>query len=170
MAPFSPIRPHKGTLPLSEFDTHLIERHQHALKENKKRLFEPTTINYKGEKETYYSYCKTHRIKHFGRLRRVINHQKEDLSDTPMFFISNRKKWHAQGITRIRRHRWPVEVYHEEGKADGLDQYQVRAFEAIGRYCQMSWIRSERIPVNQAAFFITPSINSTPSMTFSSHL
>jgi hypothetical protein len=42
--------------------------------------------------------------------------------------------WQAPGITRIRRHRWPVEVYHEEGKVDGLDQYQVRDFEAISRH------------------------------------
>lgn len=124
----------KGTLPLSEFDDHLILRHQQALKENKKPLFKPITIKYKGEEETYYSYCNTHRIKSFGRLRLVINHQKEDLSDSPTFFISNRNKWQAEGITRIRRHRWPVEVYHEEGKADGLDQYQVRSFEAIGKH------------------------------------
>lgn len=124
----------KGTLPLGEFDAALRGRHQQALKENKKPLFKPITINYKGEKETYYSYCHTHRIKGFGRLRLVINHEKEDLSDTPTFFICNRKKWQAEGITRIRRHRWPVEVYHEEGKADGLSQYQVRSFEAIEKH------------------------------------
>lgn len=124
----------KGSIPLAEFDDQLIIRHQQALKENKKPLFKPITIKYKGEKETYYSYCNTHRIKGFGRLRLVINHLKEDLSDHPMFFVSNRTKWHAEGITRIRRHRWPVEVYHEESKADGLDQYQVRSFEAIDKH------------------------------------
>ena len=124
----------KGTLPLSEFDTSLIDRHQQAIQENKKPLFKPITISYKGEKETYYSYCNTHRVQSFGRLRLVINHEKEDLSDSPTFFISNRKKWQAENLTRIRRHRWPVEVYHEEGKADGLDQYQVRSFEAIGKH------------------------------------
>ena len=51
-----------------------------------------------------------------------------------MFFISNQLHWQAPGITRIRRHRWPVEVYHEEGKAEGWDQYQVRDFEAIERH------------------------------------
>ena len=51
-----------------------------------------------------------------------------------MFCISDTLNWQAQGITRIRRHRWPVEVYHEEGKADGLDQYQVRDFQAIYRH------------------------------------
>ena len=124
----------KGTRDLRAFDAQLIERHQQALTKNKKELFKPVTLKYKGEKERYYSYCNTHRIKSFGRLRLVINHQKEDLSDTPTFFISNRKMWQAKQITHIRRHRWPVEVYHEEGKADGLDQYQVRSFEAIGKH------------------------------------
>jgi len=64
----------------------------------------------------------------------VINHRKADLSDPAMFLMSNKLNWQAQGITRIRRHRWPVEVYHEEGKADGLDQYQVRDFQAISRH------------------------------------
>ena len=64
----------------------------------------------------------------------MINHRHQDLSDSAIFFISNRLTWTAKGITRIRRHRWPVEVYHEEGKADGLDQYQVRDFEAIGKH------------------------------------
>ncbi len=30
--------------------------------------------------------------------------------------------------------RWPVEVYHEEGKDEGLDQYQLRDFNAIQRH------------------------------------
>ena len=124
----------KGTLSLSDFDAGLRARHQQAVNENKKLLFKRITITYKGEKETYYSYCNTHRIQGFGRLRLVINHEKEDLSDSPTFFISNRTKWQAENLTRIRRHRWPVEVYHEEGKADGLDQYQVRSFEAIGKH------------------------------------
>lgn len=124
----------KGALGLGEFDAALVQRHQQALQENKKLLFNPITIKYKGEKETYYSYCHTHRIKSFGRLRLVINHEKADLSDSPVFFICNRKKWQAESITRIRRHRWPVEVYHEESKVDGLDQYQVRSFEAIGKH------------------------------------
>ena len=64
----------------------------------------------------------------------VINYRRADLSDNPTFFTSNRLFWQANGITRIRRHRWPVEVYHEEGKAEGLDQYQLRDFEAIQRH------------------------------------
>jgi hypothetical protein len=124
----------KGNTRLEAFADHLKQEHLQALTKGRAPVFQPTTIPYKGQKETYYSYCHTHRIKGFGRLRLVINYQQQDLSDTPRFFISNRLPWHAATLTRIRRHRWPVEVYHEEGKADGLAQYQVRNFEAIGKH------------------------------------
>ena len=97
-------------------------------------VFRRIHIPYKGTEEVYYSYCNTHHLHNFGKQRLVINYRRADLSDQPVFFISNRLVWQAEGITRIRRHRWPVEVYHEEGKADGLDQYQLRDFGAIQRH------------------------------------
>jgi hypothetical protein len=123
-----------GQKSLTAFDHQLRADHYQALKTETLSPFRKITIPYKGEKGSYYSYCKTHWIHNFGKQRLVINHQKADLSDSAMFFISNRLNWQAEGITRIRRHRWPVEVYHEEGKADGLDQYQVRDFKAIYRH------------------------------------
>jgi hypothetical protein len=117
-----------------EFDCHLQNEHPQALKAGKPPLFRHILISYKGEKETYYSYCKTHRLHNFGKQRLVINHREADLSDSALFFISNKLNWQAEGFTRIRRHRWPVEVYHEEGKAEGLDQYQVRDFAAISKH------------------------------------
>jgi DDE superfamily endonuclease len=124
----------KGPQRVDAFADHLQEEHHQAIKDGPKKIFRKITIPYKGEEETYYSYCQTHRLENFGKQRLVINHRQEDLSDTATFYISNRRKWTAKGITRIRRHRWPVEVYHEEGKVDGLDQYQVRDFEAIGKH------------------------------------
>ncbi len=123
-----------GEQPVEAFAQQLRDEHHHALKTGHKPLFRKLSIHYKGDQETYYSYCKTHRIHNFGKHRLVINHRQVDLSDTATYFICNQLKWQAGGITRIRRHRWPVEVYHEEGKADGLDQYQVRDFEAISRH------------------------------------
>jgi len=123
-----------GAQRLDAFDLTLQEAHHEALKQGTTPVFHTITITYKGERETYYSYCNTHRIHNFGKQRVVINHRKADLSDAAMFLISNKLNWQAHGITRIRRHRWPVEVYHEEGKADGLDQYQVRDFQAISRH------------------------------------
>ncbi len=123
-----------GPQRLAQFAEHLKGEHLAAMKRGGPPTFKPITIPYKGEKEHYYSYCATHRIAQFGRQRLVINHSQPDLSDDPAFYISNRLYWQAPGITRIRRHRWPVEVYHEEGKAEGLDQYQVRDFQAIERH------------------------------------
>jgi hypothetical protein len=123
-----------GLKTLGEFAEQLKAEHLEALKANKPPVFKPVTIDYKGEQERYYSYCNTHRIHNYGKLRLVINYRQADLSDNPVFYVSNQLRWQAFGITRIRRHRWPVEVYHEEGKAEGLDQYQVRDLEAIERH------------------------------------
>jgi len=123
-----------GAQRLDEFASHLKQEHQDAEKHGRPPIFKPITIPYKGEKERYYSYCATMRIDTFGKQRLVINHSQADLTDHPVFYISNCLYWQAPGITRIRRHRWPVEVYHEEGKAEGLDQYQLRDFQAIERH------------------------------------
>lgn len=119
---------------LSVFAARLKQEHQSAAQHGKPPVFKRITIQYKGNKEQYYSYCATHRIHNFGKQRLVINHRQADLSDNPVYLISNRLIWQASGITRIYRHRWPVEVYHEEGKDEGLDQYQLRNFEAIERH------------------------------------
>jgi hypothetical protein len=119
---------------LDGFAERLKQEHLATGTNGRAAVFKPVTIRYKGEKEQYYSYCATHRIHNFGKQRLVINHRQADLADNPVFYVSNRLIWQASGITRIRRHRWPVEVYHEEGKAEGLDQYQLRDFAAIERH------------------------------------
>ena len=123
-----------GRETLQSFAARLKQEHLDAVKLGQKPLFRKITIPYKGEKETYYSYCRTLRVHNFGKQRLVINHTQPDLTDKPRFYNSNRLYWQASGITRIRRHRWPVEVYHQEGKAEGLDQYQVRNFQAVSRH------------------------------------
>jgi hypothetical protein len=119
---------------LQDFADRLKQEHLTALPKGGPAIFRPITIPFKGTHETYYSYCHTHHLHTFGKQRLVINYRRADLTDNPTFFMSNRLIWQAAGITRIRRHRWPVEVYHEEGKAEGLDQYQLRDFEAIQRH------------------------------------
>lgn len=123
-----------GQTALEDFAARLKSEHLDAVQQGGKPVFQRLTISYKGESEQYFSYCNTHHIHNLGKQRLVINYRQFDLSDTPAFFISNRLVWQAAGITRIRRHRWPVEVYHEEGKAEGLDEYQLRDFGAIQRH------------------------------------
>ncbi len=124
-----------GKQTLGQFAASLKQEHLEKTKGNPDaEVFKKISFRYKGEKETYYSYCRTHRLSGFGKQRLVINYRQEDLMDKPTFFISNRRRWQAKGITRIRRHRWPVEVFYEESKAEGLDQYQLRDFEGICRH------------------------------------
>lgn len=123
-----------GQETLAAFSKRLKKEHLAAVEAGGKPLFHKITIPYKGVQESYYSFCRTLRVHNFGKQRLVINYSQPDLSDSPRFFISNRLLWQAAGITRIRRHRWPVEVYHQEGKAEGLDQYQVRDFQAVTRH------------------------------------
>lgn len=134
LAPNDKIVLRRGTEPLEQFTQELKQEHLQAVQRGAPGVFQPLRIRYKGTKERYYSYCQTHRLKDFGRLRLVINHREADLSDPAVALISNCLHWHAPGITRIYRHRWPVEVYHEEGKAEGLDQYQLRDFRAVERH------------------------------------
>ena len=107
---------------------------EHLSGDASKPLFVKTTIKYKGKKEVFYNYCKVHHICGYGRQNLLISHQREDLSDASRVFIGNRRHWRVQHMTRVGRHRWPVEEYHKEGKAEGLDQYQVRNFEAIEKH------------------------------------
>lgn len=123
-----------GQQTLKAFAARLKHEHLAALEQGGPAICRQVTIAYKGEQETSYCYCQTHQIHNFGKQRLVISHRQADLADNPAFYISNRLVWHAAGIIRIRRHRWPVEVYHEEGKAEGLDQYQLRGFSAIQRH------------------------------------
>ncbi len=123
-----------GETTLQDFAIRLKKEHQEAIKDGKPPVFHQIRIPFKGTSETYYSYCQTHRIPNMDRQRLVINYRQADLGDSPTYLISNRLVWQAEGITRIRRHRWSVEVYHEEGKDEGLDQYQLRDFSAIKRH------------------------------------
>ncbi len=134
LAPHDHVVLKRGKLRLDEFAEQLKKEHLMAVHRGGAAVFKPITIPYKGAKERYYSYCQTHRLHRFNKQRLVINYTQADLSDTPRFFISNRLSWQAPGITRIRRHRWPVDVFYEEGKAEGLDQYQVRDFQAIEKH------------------------------------
>jgi hypothetical protein len=129
------IGPQKTEMTCKAFIQQLIEQHGSAIANGKKPLFEKVGIHYKGQKETYWAYCQTHNVKVLGRQRLVISFSKEDLSDSePKIYVSNRLHWRSGGILRIRRHRWPIEVYHEEAKAEGLDRYQVRQFDALKKH------------------------------------
>jgi DDE superfamily endonuclease len=86
-----------GQQRLDAFDAHLQQEHHQAIQHKRPPIFRKLSITYKGEKETYYSYCKTHHIHNFGKHRLVINHRKADLSDAAVYYLSNQLKWQAGG-------------------------------------------------------------------------
>jgi hypothetical protein len=87
----------------------------------------------KGEPATSDRSCHPHRRHHVGKPRFVITHRKADRSEPAACVIANRWHWPAHGLTRSRRHRWPVAVYHAEGQGDGLEPDQVRDGPALDR-------------------------------------
>jgi DDE superfamily endonuclease len=125
---------HTQVVSCGNFAKQLVQQHQQALEQGLPPLFEKVGISYKGKKETYYAYCKNHTTQNLGVQRLIVSFSKPDLSDTPQFYVSNRLNWRVARILRIRRHRWPIETYHEEGKAEGLDKYQVRQFDAVQKH------------------------------------
>lgn len=126
---------HEKKITLEAFAKELKEQHFSA--NSSKPVFGKVTIKYKGQKEVYYNYCQVHHVIGYGRVKLLISHAEKDLSDTARIFISNKRDWQVQQITRVGRHRWPIEVYHKEGKAEGLDKYQVRDFTAIEKHISM---------------------------------
>lgn len=93
--------------------------------------------NYHGKKEQRYVYVfKAHVSQYKKKQKIIVSFTKEDASDKPLILVTNRLSWSPQGILRMWRHRWPVETYHQEGKAEGLEDYQVRNWGAIRSYIQ----------------------------------
>jgi hypothetical protein len=86
-----------GQETLEDFAARLKQEHLERLKDGGQAIFQRITIRYKGERETYYSYCNTHRMHNFGKQRLVINHRQADLTDNPVYLISNRLVWQSPG-------------------------------------------------------------------------
>jgi hypothetical protein len=78
---------------LGDFGKQLIKEHQSG-----QHRFFKTTLHYKGNSETHYSYCGTHRTRgFFKRQRLVVSFNTENLSDLALFqkftFESCQIKW-----------------------------------------------------------------------------
>ena len=116
---------------VSQLAQELKKQHLEAEQAN---LFHKVKVNWRGQAKHYYAYCKTHNLPAFGKVRLVISYRKPDLSDEPYLLICNQHTWRPAGILNVYRRRWPVEVYHEEGKAEGLDKYQIRPLQAIYKH------------------------------------
>lgn len=118
-------------LPLSEWAAQLRAK---ALANPQQSPFKPLSIHYRGTQQTAYVLCQSRFLKGFGRLRIVVRYHNKELEGEPLFYASNQLHWNENTICQIARHRWPVEVYHQEGKRQGLEQYRLRDFGATEKH------------------------------------
>lgn len=126
------IRANNQKITLKQFSQELIAQHWDSAQ---KPVFQKVGYTFRKKKTYFYAYVANHRINNFeAKQRLVIAFNKKELTGTPYFVITNRLNWYPSGILRQRRGRWPVETYHQEAKAEGLDKYQVRNLEAIQSY------------------------------------
>lgn len=118
---------------LKELVTKIRQNHDSAPQDAQDALnTKEISFFYRTKKQLYYTWCANHRVKGFLKKQRlVISFKKQDLSDRPRFTIAGRLDWHPKTILRHRRHRWPVETFHQEGKVEGLEDYQARNDKAI---------------------------------------
>lgn len=122
------------TMSLTDFVTELGQSHQAALSSNTAGdlVFKKVGYHYRSKKHTAYVYCGVHSFKSYDKKQKIIIHyNNEELKGQPKITITNRLNWYPSQILRIRRMRWPIETYHQEAKAQGLESYQVRNEQAI---------------------------------------
>jgi hypothetical protein len=119
-------------LNLKDFTTQLVAEH---VAQDAKPVFRKVGYRLNGQLNHLYAYTANHRINQFKKKQRlVIAFAKPDLTGTPYYAITNQLNWGPSNILRLHRQRWDVETYHQESKAEGLDQYQVRNSQAIQSY------------------------------------
>jgi hypothetical protein len=84
---------------------------------------------------TYYYFTKSVPIAKLGKVRLVILHQKEDLSDTPKFLLTNQLEWEVRRILTVYSSRWPIETFYRDSKQNlGLGDYEMRDLLGIKRH------------------------------------
>ena len=94
-----------------------------------------------GEERQYWVFTKVVRLKRYGRKRLVIVHEKEDLSDTPRFLLTDALHWESVRVIETWNFRWPAEVFHEFSKqVTGFESAQVRKEEAVKRHFRLSCV------------------------------
>lgn len=92
-----------------------------------------------GERKPFWAFTKSVRLKRYGRKRLVMVHEREDLTDTPRFLVTDALHWESGRVIETWSFRWAAEVFHEFSKQGvGLEAAQVRNEEAVKRHLRLS--------------------------------
>jgi len=85
--------------------------------------------------ETYWYFTKVVTMSKLGKVRLLILHQKQDLSDTPKYLAANQLGWEARRILRVYKSRWSIETFYRDSKQNlGLEDYEMRNLVGIKRH------------------------------------
>ena len=112
------------------------------LRDDSPQTFRPIDVRCRnGGVKSFWVFTKVVRLKRYGRKRLVIVHEKEDLTDSPRFLLTDAHHWESRRILNTWSYRWASEVFHEFTKqVTGLESAQVRKEEAVKRHFCLSCV------------------------------
>jgi len=98
---------------------------------------------------TVYGFTRTVKMSKLGKVRLLLLHEKPDLSDAPMFLVTNNLRWDAKHILRIYQSRWPVETFYRDSKQNlGLGDYELRDLTGIKRHWYLVFLSYTLLTLN----------------------
>lgn len=104
-----------------------------------------------GKKRDIWAFTKVVRLKKYTRKRLVIVHEKSDLSDAPLFLLTDALHWDSSRVFATWTYRWSVEIFHEFSKQIvGFESAQLRNEEAVKRHLCLSCVAQSIL--QQASF------------------
>jgi len=107
-----------------------------------------------GEEKVFFVLTKVVRLKRYGRKRLVMVHERQELSNTPRFWVTDALHWESGRVIQTWSYVLASEVFHELGKqVCGWESAQVRKEEAVTRHFRLSgvaqsWVR--RAPAGES--------------------
>jgi len=105
-----------GWQSIGEWTTQLLKDHNNPEHPKYQRVFRKTSVFFKGQKKTYWTFTKVKRVSKLGKQRLVISCKTDTLSGHAKRYVSNNRQASAGEILQIGRHRWPIEPFYEVSK------------------------------------------------------
>ena len=86
-------------------------------------------------------FSKVLRLKKYTRKRLAIIYEKDDLSDSPRFLLTDALHWDSSRGFATWSFRWPIETFHQFAKhLTGFEDAQLRNEEALKRHFCLSCV------------------------------
>lgn len=94
----------------------------------------------------YWCFTLSLRVPGLGSVRIVISFENQELTGTYAVLVSNRTDWSAKRVIAAYLQRWPIETFYQDGKGHlGLDEYRMRAAEAIQKHWCLVFVAYSRL-------------------------